>query len=327
MKKKLIIAVTLCFFLVINIFLYCTLTIRLGNNYSGVSQTKMVDVARYLPFEPASSLARTGSSMHFSSEDDLPVLDGAAALVPVYASVIDNVYPEGSVTYEGGTFSDDNQYGENFAPDSSMQYQNTIRGFNALVDGSVDLFFTAYPSDRQLEYAKEKGAELEIVPVGMEAFVFFVNKQNPVESLTIDEIRAIYRGQITNWKEAGGPDRGINPLLRIKNSGSQTMMERFMEKDMITSRSIFAVFGASIGYSFRYYLSGMVANDNVKMLSVNGVYPDAENIRNGRYPLTASFFVVYKKDNSNPNVKKLVDWILSPEGQKLIEECGYVGNI
>ncbi len=327
MKKKLIIAVTLCFFLVINIFLYCTLTIRLGNNYSGVSQTKMVDVARYLPFEPASSLARTGSSMHFSSEDDLPVLDGAAALVPVYASVIDNVYPEGSVTYEGGTFSDDNHYGENFAPDSSMQYQNTIRGFNALVDGSVDLFFTAYPSDRQLEYAKEKEAELEIVPVGMEAFVFFVNKQNPVESLTIDEIRAIYRGQITNWKEAGGPDRGINPLLRIKNSGSQTMMERFMEKDMITSRSIFAVFGASIGYSFRYYLSGMVANDNVKMLSVNGVYPDAENIRNGRYPLTASFFVVYKKDNSNPNVKKLVEWILSPEGQKLIEECGYVGNI
>ena len=120
MKKKLIIAVTLCFFLIINIFLYCTLTIRLANNYSGVSQTKMVDVARYLPFEPASSLARTGSSMHFSSEDDLPVLDGAAALVPVYASVIDNVYPEGSVTYEGGTFSDDNQYGENFAPDSAI---------------------------------------------------------------------------------------------------------------------------------------------------------------------------------------------------------------
>jgi phosphate transport system substrate-binding protein len=175
-----------------------------------------------------------------------------------------------------------------------------------------------------LKTAKENGIEIELVPVGLEAFVFFVNKNNPVECLTTDEIRSIYRGNITNWKEVGGPDRTINPLLRIKNSGSQTMMEKFMENDMIKSRSIFAVFGASIGYSFRYYLSGMVANDNVKMLSVNGMYPDETNIQNGLYPLTSSFYVAYRKDNPNPNIKKLVDWILSPEGQRLIEDCGYV---
>lgn len=324
MKKTVTITAVISFFVFVNIFLYVTLTSRLENNYSGVSQTKMVDVARYLPFEETSNLAKTGSFMHFSSEDDLPVLDGAAALVPVYASVIDSVYPEGSVTYEGGSFSDDNKYGENFAEDSVMQYQNTIRGFNALLDGSVDLFFTAHPSENQLNTAKEKGIEIELVPVGQEAFVFFVNNKNPVESLTIDEIRGIYRGTITNWKEVGGPNRTINPLLRIKNSGSQTMMEKFMENDMIKSRSIFAVFGASIGYSFRYYLSGMVANDNVKMLSVNGIYPDETNIQNGLYPLTSSFYVAYRKDNPNPNIKKLVDWILSPEGQRLIEGCGYI---
>lgn len=323
MRKTVIIAAVISFFVFVNVFLYVTLTSRLGNNYSGVSQTKMVDVARYLPFEETSNLAKTGSSMHFSSEDDLPVLDGAAALVPVYASVIDLVYPEGSVTYEGGSFSDDNKYGENFAKDSVMQYQNTIRGYDALLEGSVDLFFTAHPSENQMKTAKEKGIEIELVPVGLEAFVFFVNKNNPVESLTTDEIRSIYRGNITNWKEVGGPDRSINPLLRVKNSGSQTMMEKFMENDMIKRRSIFAVFGASIGYSFRYYLSGMVANDNVRMLAVNGVYPNAQNIRNGLYPLTSSFYVVCKKDNPNPNVRKLVDWLLSPEGQRLIEACGY----
>ncbi|SEA93959.1 phosphate ABC transporter substrate-binding protein, PhoT family [Oribacterium sp. KHPX15] len=324
MRKTVIIIAVISFFVFVNVFLYITLTSRLENNYSGVSQTKMVDVAKYIPFEETSDLAKTGSSLHFSNDDDLPVLDGAAALVPVYASIIDSVYPEGSVTYEGGTFSDDNKYGENFAEDSVMQYQNTIRGFDALLDGSVDLFFTAHPSENQLNTAKEKGIEIELVPVGLEAFVFFVNKNNPVESLTIDEIRGIYRGNITNWKDVGGPDRIINPLLRIKNSGSQTMMEKFMENDMIKSRGIFAVFGASIGYSFRYYLSGMVANDNVKMLAVNGIYPDASSIRNGLYPLTSSFYVAYRKDNPNPNVKKLVDWILSPEGQRLIEGCGYV---
>ena len=120
-------------------------------------------------------------------------------------------------------------------------------------------------------------------------------------------------------------NRTINPLLRIKGSGSQTMMEKFMEGDMIKKREPSSVFGASIGYSFRYYLSGMVANSDVKMLCVNGVYPDADNIKNGSYPISANFYVVYRKDNSNENVIKLVDWLLSDEGQTMIEKCGYVG--
>ena len=325
MKKKLILLATALIFVAFNAFLYVNVTRKLGNNYSTSSQLKMVDVGRYLPFEDGSELARTGSSLHFSETDDLPVLDGAAALVPVYASVIDNIYPGGCVTYEGGAFSDDNLYGENFAKDSAMQYQNTIRGFDATVDGSVDLFFTAYPSKEQLESAAEKGVELNIVPGGMEAFVFFVNTKNPVDDLSIDEIRGIYRGEIKNWNEVGGINRTINPLLRIKGSGSQTMMEKFMEGDMIKKREPSSVFGASIGYSFRYYLSGMVANSDVKMLCVNGVYPDADNIKNGSYPISANFYVVYRKDNSNENVIKLVDWLLSDEGQTMIEKCGYVG--
>ncbi len=324
MKKRLIIIFCALAFLVLNIFLYVTITRRLGNNYSGATQLKMVDVSKFLPFEEKSELARTGALLHFSEDDDLPVLDGAAALVPVYASVIDSIYPEGCVTYEGGSFSDDNKYGENFAQDSAMQYQNTIRGFDAMVDGSVDLFFTAHPSKEQMESAKEKGVELEIVPVGLEGFVFFVNKNNPVDDLTADQIRSIYRGEITNWKDVGGPSRTINPLTRIKGSGSQTMMDKFMEDDIHPERTLFSIFGASIGYSFRYYLSGMVANDNVKMLSINGIYPDVTNIKSGSYPLTANFYVVYRKDNDNENVKKLVDWLLSDEGQRMIEACGYV---
>ena len=323
MKKRLLILFCAVFFLALNLFLYVTVTRRLGNNYSGATQLKMVDVSKFLPFEEDSLLARTGASIHFSEGDDLPVLDGAAALVPVYASVIDNIYPEGCVTYKGGSFSDDNKYGENFADDSAMKYQNTIRGFDAVVDGSVDLFFTAHPSEEQMNTAKEKGVELEIVPVGLEAFVFFVNKNNPVDGLTADQIRKIYRGEITNWKEVGGPAKAINPLTRIKGSGSQTMMDKFMENDIHPSKNVFSILGASIGYSFRYYLSGMVADNNVKMLAIDGVFPDSENIKNGSYPLTVNFYVVYRKDNTNENVKKLVDWLLSEEGKRMIEACGY----
>ena len=325
MKKVFVILAAVLFFAAVNLFLYVTITRRLANNFSGVGQLKMVDVGRFLPFEEDSDLARTGSSLKFTAEDELPVLDGAAALVPVYASVIENCYPDGTVTYEGGSFSDDNYYGENFASDSVMQYQNTIRGFDALADGKVDMFFTAHPSEEQLKSAEEKGADLEILPIGREAFVFFVNKDNPVDGLTTQQIRSIYRGEITDWKEVGGASKIINPLTRVKGSGSQTMMEKFMEGDMLASRDPLAIFGGSVGYSFRYYLSGMVADGNVKMLAVDGVYPDADNIRNGSYPISTDFYVVYRSDNENGNVKRLAEWLLSDEGQAMIEACGYVG--
>ena len=117
--------------------LYLLLTRRLSNNFSGANQAKMIDVGRYLPFEETSDLARVESSLRLTG--DLPVLDGAAALVPVYAAAINALYPEGSVTYEGGAFSDDNYYGENFAPDSKMQYKNTVRGYTPDISGSCAL--------------------------------------------------------------------------------------------------------------------------------------------------------------------------------------------
>lgn len=328
MRKTLIkqifaLALGVFFFAVINIFLYGTITKRLANNFSGVSQLKMINVEDYLPFEENNKLPKVQSSLLI--EDNQPVLDGAAALVPVYGAIIENTYSKGTVKYEGGVFSSDNYYGENFASDSKMKYQNTVRGFNALVDGTIDVFFTAYPSKDQLNSAKEKNVELELVPIGLEAFVFFVNSKNPIENLTSDQIKDIYACKITNWKEVGGIDRSIYPVTRVKNSGSQTMMDKFMGDVEYGKVSPIAITGGAIGYSFRYYLSGIVDNQNVKMINLNGISPTKENIKNNEYPLVASFYLAYRKDNTNPNIKPLVDWILSSEGQKLIEEVGYVG--
>lgn len=327
MNKKLLIkqiAVLLgivLFFAALNGMIYVLLTRRLANNFSGTDQTKMIDLKQYLPFEKNSDLARIDTDFTISGE--LPVLDGAAALVPVYASVIDNVYPEGCVTYEGGSFSDDNLYGENFADDSKMQYQNTIRGYKALVDGTVDIFFSAAPSDEQKEYAAEKNVELEYVPIGLEAFVFFVNKNNPVESLTIEQVKGIYSGKYRNWSDVGGAKRPINPVTRLKSSGSQSAMEKFMGDTGFARKSPLAVIGGSVGYSFRYYMDGMVGNKNVKMIALNGIYPDKENIRNGSYPVVMQFYAVYRADNQNSNVPLLTEWLLSDEGQELIEMTGY----
>ena len=309
-------------FVLFNGCMYLLLTGRLSNNFSDTSQSKQIDVAKFLPHVPESDLARIDSSLRLT--DHLPVLDGAAALVPVYAAIIDNVYPEGCVTFEGGTFDDSNYYGENFASDSVMQYKNTVRGYKAIVDGDTDILFCAAPSETQKAYAEEQDVELVYVPVGLEGFVFFVNENNPVDSLTADQIRDIYGGEIRNWKEVGGADRAINPVTRLAGSGSQSAMDSFMKGREIAPKSIFSVTGASIGFSFRYYMDGLVGNDNVKMLSLNGVYPSAENIRNGTYPVIAEFYAIYRADNDNPNIPILIDWLLSDEGQTLIEESGYV---
>ncbi len=304
-----------------NASVYVLLTRRLSNNFSDTSQAKMVDVAAFLPFETDSDLAHIETD--FTLTGELPVLDGAAALVPVYASIIDSVYPEGCVTYDGGVFSDDNYYGENFASDSKMQYKNTVRGYKAIVDGETDILFCAAPSAEQIAYAEEQGVELVYVPVGLEAFVFFVNTGNPVESLTVDEIRSIYAGDIQNWSEVGGANRIINPVTRLEGSGSQSMMDAFMGDTPIGGKSPFAMFGGSIGFSYRYYLDDMVDNSGVKMLSVNGVYPSRDNIRSRTYPIIAQFYAIYRADNENKNIPRLIDWILSEEGQTLIEACGY----
>lgn len=321
-RQILSIVMIIVFFAGFNLSIYMLLTSRLSNNFSDTSQAKMIDVGLYLPHEENSDLARVESSLHLT--DNLPVLDGAAALVPVYASIIDCVYPKGSVTYIGGSFSDDNFYGENFAPDSKMQYKNTVRGYKAIVDGETDILFCAAPSAEQKAYAEEKGVELVYVPVGLEGFVFFVNNQNPVNSLTTQQIRDIYSGKYTNWSQVGGPNRIINPVTRLEGSGSQSAMNAFMGDTKIASKSPFAFTGGAIGFSFRYYMDGIVANDGVKMLALNGVEPTAENIRNGTYPIIAKFYAIYRADNENENIPVLIDWILSDEGQTLIEESGYV---
>ena len=322
LKQISLILVFVLIFVFLNLAVYFLMTQRLSNNFSGTDKAGMIDVESYLPHREESDLARIDTD--FKLTENLPVLDGAAALVPVYASIIDNVYPEGCVTFEGGEFSDDNYYGENFAPDSKMQYKNTVRGYTAIVDGTTDILFCAGPSAQQKQYAKDKGVELVYVPVGLEGFVFFVNKNNPVDNLTTEQIRKIYSGEYKNWSDVGGVNRAINPVTRLKGSGSQTAFESFMGEEKIGLKSPLVLFGASIGFSFRYYMDGIVDNGNVKMLSLNGVYPDAENIRSRAYPIVAQFYAIYRADNDNENIPVLIDWLLSEEGQALIEKSGYV---
>ena len=90
------------------------------------------------------------------------------------------------------------------------------------------MFFGTKSDASQEEHARDRGVEFEYTPVGREGFVFLVNASNPVDSLTIEQVKGIYSGKITTWKEVGGNDEPIQAYQRNSNSGSQSMMVRFM---------------------------------------------------------------------------------------------------
>ena len=271
-----------------------------------------INLKDYLPFGRNSKINYTKSD--FQIEKNIPVLDGASALYPVFSAIASAIYPENSVYFDG----------ENFTKESKVQMRNTRGAYQALVDGVSDIIFCAAPSKEQLSYAEEKNVELEFVPIGLEAFVFIVNANNTVEDLSVEQIKKIYSGKILNWKEVGGSNSFIAAWQRKLGSGSQTAFLNFMNEEKTRTNPFGIFFGNPIGYSFRYYVEGITRNENVKMISLNGIAPTKENIQNGTYPLSSYFFAVYRKDSKNENLKKLVDWILSPEGQKIIEDNGYV---
>ena len=298
-------------FALLDVFVYSFFTKRYINNTSRQMQAKSIEVDQYLPFDESSKIVKLDSD--FQLNDKLPVIDGAAALYPVFSAFVNSVYPSDSVIVDG----------EDFTKESALHYTNTRGAYTAVVDGDADIIICAKPSEEQLAYAEQKGVELEFVPIGYEAFVFIVNANNPVDNLSVSDLKKIYSAEIINWAQVGGDNRFIDPITRNKGSGSQTAMLSFMGDKKI-KKSPTSIFGSPIGFSFRYYVEGLVANGAVKMLSLEGVYPSKENIANKSYPIVGEIYAVYNKENDNPNIKAMIDWILSEDGQNIVEQSGYV---
>ena len=315
-KKKLakqlgVIVLVIAMFIGLDTGIYQLFIKRVISHHSPGMQKMSVEVGNYVPF--------TGSENVYSAEGvtklegDIPVIDGAAALLPIYAGFVQSIYPESSVIYNG----------EDYDASSAMHYTNTRGAYKDIVDGNADIIICAQPSDEQLQYAKDNGVELEMVPIGSDAFVFIVNDSNPVNNITIEQIRGIYSGEIKNWKELGGKDIPIAAMRRNKNSGSQTALEKLMG-DTPIKPDYTTLFGSPIGFSFRYYVTGMLGEGKVKILTINGIAPTAGTIADGSYPVAGNIYAIYRKGETNENVQKAIDFMLSPEGQKIVEQSGYI---
>jgi len=283
------------------------------------------DLSVYAPFSENSKTAKLGEAAELQLMSDLPRLDGATALYPVYAAFAEAVYDEGVFSAE------------------DVLCTNTRNAYEALIAGERDIIFVASASAQQRAAAEAAGADLRFIPIGHEALVFLVGSENPIDSITYQQIRNIYSGKTASWGTLGWREGGrIIAFQRPEGSGSQTGLQWIMgtlpiqapqplpDASILGTNSLMKQISVewqgvqpAIGYSYRYYATTMYANPDAKILSIDGIAPSTENIQNKSYPFAADFYAV---TNGEPvgNVKLFIEWILSAQGQELIEKTGYV---
>lgn len=289
-----------------------------------VVSTQDVDLSEYTPFVEGSKLVSLEEPSTLKISDDLPKLDGATALYPVYSAFAQAVYPKKDYSLH----------------DSEVVSSQTSGAFDRLLKGDVDLIFIAQPSEKQMRNAEELGIELNLTPIGREAFVFFVHSKNPINELTMEQIQAIYSGKITNWRQLGGKNEEIRAFQRPEGSGSQSALINVMGDVPLMeppSEDIVSAMGGiitettnyqnrtnAIGFSFRHFSQNMVENGKIKYIAINGMTPSKENIQNDSYPIVAPLYAVTTSGNTNPHVEQFINWMLSEQGQYIVEQTGYV---
>ena len=262
----------------------------------------------------------------FTLTDRLPKLDGATALYPVYAAFYRACFPEFDGSFRWSDFID--------CSTTSGAYKN-------IVNGKADVIFVAGASQKQADYARQQGVELVYTPLGSEAFVFLVNEKNPVDGLTIDEIRSVYRGETTDWSAFGAKRLGkIIAYQREEGSGSQTAFEKYVlpadelmdapeeqvqdfMSGMYNRVADYKNFKNALGYSYRVYCTELMGGKGIKLLSIDGIAPTEENIINGSYPFAGNFYAVTRSD-ADETVKAFLNWMQGPQGQELVRKAGYV---
>lgn len=233
----------------------------------------------------------------------------------------------------------------------SIKFSTTHNAYVNLIEGKTDVLLEArLPSPDELVEASTRGVQLETRAFALDAFVFLVNTDNPVQNMPLATLRDIYAGRVGTWSGAGvdvgQPSAEIHAYQREPNSGSQELMKQLVmgTTSMVAAPQMVVqtmagpynaiggnpVTGAAgdrlgLGYSVYYYAAVMFANPGVRMIAIDGVKPTSATISSRAYPLAAEVYVVTRKDAA-PGSPALAyrDWLLSADGQRVVEKSGYV---
>jgi phosphate transport system substrate-binding protein len=275
---------------------------------------------------------------------DLPVVDGSTSTQPMRLLLLCGLldtpcgWEEDFLSAERWVAAGDRDSPEAQLLEEHVVTSGTHEAYESLVAGESDVIVVARaPSDEERAAAEAAGVGLEVEAVALDAFVFLVNDANPVEGLTVDQVRGIYSGQITDWSQVGGPALPIQPYQRDPTSGSQELMIALVMHDvpMIEAPDWLMLYSMSgpfstltrdesgIGYSVYFYAEYMAPAEHVEMIAVDGVLPTTETIGDGEYPLVSEVFAVVRSGETGSG-RAFFDWLVTEEGQQAVAGTGYV---
>jgi phosphate transport system substrate-binding protein len=212
-----------------------------------------------------------------------------------------------------------------------IQGGGTKKGIEALIEGSADI--GAASRSIRAEEAKQLAENFNAVGmsflIAKDALSIYLNPNNPVESLTTEQLRKIYTGEIINWKDVGGKDAPIKLLTRSPNSGTYLYFkEHILEgKDYAPECKVLTTTEAIVDEAMRdenaIGYGGIGYGAEVHHCKINGIAPSEENVRNDKYPIIR-YLYYYTANTPTGAIKEFIDWVLSPKGQTVIQEEGYI---
>ncbi len=216
-------------------------------------------------------------------------------------------------------------------------------GIAALINGTVDIANASRQmKEEERETALSNGSDPIEFVIARDAIAIIVNPENPVDNLTLEQISAIYSGSITNWKEIGGEDRPIVRLSRETNSGTHVyFLEKVIRlgeddnKTLFSQNTLLLPSSEGIGAEIRQNPNAIgydglgYVTDEMKVIGVATsagdpfIFPSPESVNNGSYPIARDLYM-YTNGEPEGAIKDYINWILSPEAQKIVTELGFV---
>jgi phosphate transport system substrate-binding protein len=209
-------------------------------------------------------------------------------------------------------------------------------GISALINGTTDICQASRTmSEAEKNNLKEKyKTSGEEIPVARDGLSVYVNAANPIKDLSMDQLRLIFTGKITNWKEVGGKDANIILYSRENSSGTYVFFKEHVLKNADYAQRAQSMPGTAavvnavskekngIGYGGAAYAKGIRVLKIKKDADSPAVEPNLANVQNGSYPLSRPLFF-YLRNKAAGDIKSFIDWVLSAEGQAIVTKVGY----
>ena len=215
-------------------------------------------------------------------------------------------------------------------PDVTFEYDATgsSTGIKNVKDGTYKLGFTS----RELKEEEKEGIEYKTI--ALDGIALAINPSNGIENLTLEQVKGIYTGEITNWSELGGNDAAIVVVSRENGSGTRSAFEEIVGVgDLLTEKAIIKsgngevasyVAGEANAIGYTSFVTLESNPDKIKGVKVEGVAPEVSAVQDETYKLSRPFIMVYDTTKINEAEKAFVDFMFTEEGQDLMEEAGAI---